>query len=194
MSIDSTPELFRLDDAAIQEEPFARYVDLRERAPVLETDLAGKPAWVLSRQEDIATALLNTTSFSSRTVPDGTLLHSDPPDHRALRSMVSGLFTRAAVSSIEPFVARRSTELLDKLVANEACDIVDDFAGPLTVSVSSRRFGIAVDDVEQLRAWTKISAEYQRALRLGTRAPEGAEEAFRQLFDFAVELVASYTS
>lgn len=194
MSIDSAPELFRLDDAAIQEDPFAHYVDLREQAPVLETDLGGRPAWVLSRREDIAAALLNTTAFSSRTVPDGTLLHTDPPDHRALRAMVSGLFTRAAVSSIEPFIARRSAELLDALVDAGTCDVVDDFAGPLTVSVSSRLFGIAVNDVEQLRTWTKASAEYQRALRLGTQAPAGAEDAFRQLFDFAGKLVAEHSS
>ena len=194
MSIDSAPELFRLDDAAIQEDPFAHYVDLREQAPVLETDLGGRPAWVLSRREDIAAALLNTTAFSSRTVPDGTLLHTDPPDHRALRAMVSGLFTRAAVSSIEPFIARRSAELLDALVDAGTCDVVDDFAGPLTVSVGSRLFGIAVNDVEQLRTWTKASAEYQRALRLGTQAPAGAEDAFRQLFDFAGKLVAEHSS
>ena len=194
MSLDPPSELFRLDGAAIQIDPFAHYVDLREHAPVLETDLGDKPAWVLSRQEDIAAALLDTTAFSSRTVPDGTLLHSDPPDHRPLRTMVSGLFTRAAVSSIEPFIARRSAELLDELVAAGACDIVDDFAGPLTVSVSSRLFGIAVNDVQQLRTWTKLSAEYQRALRLGTQAPEGAEDAFRQLFHFAGELVGSNTS
>jgi cytochrome P450/ferredoxin-NADP reductase len=194
MSVDPTPKPFRLDDAAIQEDPFAHYVDLREQAPVLETDLGGKPAWVLSRREDIAAALLDTTAFSSRTVADATLLHSDPPDHRALRTMVSGLFTRAAVSSVEPFIARRSAELLDEFVAAGACDIVDDFAGPLTVSVSSRLFGIAVDDVEQLRTWTRVSAEYQRALRLGTQAPEGSEDAFRHLFDFAGRLVASSTS
>lgn len=194
MTTHPAPDLFRLDDAAIQEDPFASYVCLREQTPVLETDLGGRPAWALSRHDDITAALSDPEAFSSRTVPDGTLLHSDPPEHRLLRAMVSGLFTRAAVSAIEPFIAQRSSELLDGLVAGGRFDVVDDFAGPLTVAVSSRLFGIAVDDVEQLRAWTKLSAEYQRALRLGTEAPAGAEAAFRKLFEYAGGLVASHTS
>ena len=191
MSVGSGPSLFQLDDKSIQENPFDHYVTLREQAPVLRTELAGRTVWVLSRQEDITAALKDPDTFSSRTSPQPTLLHSDPPEQQRLRAMMAGLFTRSAVSSMEPFIQQRSRELLDALVPAGGCDIVDDFAGPLTVSVSSRLFGISVDDVEQLRRWTKLSAEYIRSTRLGTPAPEEAKAAHAELFAFAGSLVAS---
>ncbi|MEC3975731.1 cytochrome P450 [Amycolatopsis sp. H20-H5] len=190
MSVDSAPSRFRLDDKSIQENPFAHYAALREQAPVLRTELAGNAVWVLSRQEDVAAALKDSATFSSRTSPQPTLLHSDPPEQQRLRAMTSGLFTRGAVSSMEPFIEQRGRELLDALVAAGGCDIVDDFAGPLTVSVSSRLFGVSVDDVEQLRRWTKLAAEYIRSTRLGTPAPEDAKAAHSELFAFAGSLVA----
>lgn len=181
---------FRLDDERIQQDPFASYHALRDGCPVLTTDLGGKPAFVLSRHADISSAMMDTATFSSHTTPQPTLLHSDPPEQQQLRAMVSGLFSRSAVASIEPFIAQRSADLLDALVASGGCDIVDDFAGPLTVSVSSRLFGISVADVEQLRHWTRVSAEYVRSLRLGTPAREEAKEAHSQLRSFATSLIA----
>lgn len=161
------PRVFRLDDEETQRHPFGFYPGLRERCPVLETDLGGQPAYVLSRREDIAAVLMDPVTFSARTTPAPTLLHMDPPEHRERRAMVSDLLTRTAVEAMAPFIEHRCAELLDTFVAAGGGDVIDDLAGPLTVSVMARLMGISNDDVVELRRTTKLSAEAVRASRTG---------------------------
>jgi len=120
MGLEPISTQFRLDDALIQEEPYPYYPQLREHAPVLRTDLGGKPCWVMSRHEDITKALMDPETFSSRTTPMPTILHTDPPDQQRLRKMISGMFTRTTVSSMAPFIAQRSAALLDPLLEARA--------------------------------------------------------------------------
>jgi len=184
-------ERFRLDDESIQRDPFAYYPELREDAPVLPTQLGGNPCWVLSRHQDIAAALKDPGTFSSRTTPVPTLLHMDPPDQQRMRAMVSSLFTRNTVSSMEPFIEARCAELIHELQAAGGGDIVVDFAGPLTVSVMARLLGISIDDVEMLRRSTRLAAEHVRATRLGIPASPEATAASVELLDFATDIVRS---
>ncbi len=191
MGLEPISTQFRLDDGLIQEDPYPYYPQLREHAPVLRTDLGGKPCWVMSRHEDITKALMDPETFTSRTTPIPTILHTDPPDQQRLRKMISGLFTRTTVSSMAPFITQRSAALLDPLLEARACDIVDDFAGPLTVSVIARLLGIAVDDVERLRNLTPLAQEYVRSTRLGYQASPEAQTASEQLVQFAADIVIS---
>jgi cytochrome P450/ferredoxin-NADP reductase len=184
-------ERFRLDDESIQRDPFAYYPGLRQDTPVLRTELGGNPCWVLSRHEDITAALRDPGTFSSRTTPVPTVLHMDPPDQQRMRAMVSSLFTRNTVSSMEPFIETRCDELIDELQVTGGGDIVVDFAGPLTVSVMARLLGISIDNVETLRRSTRLSAEYVRAMRLGITASPEAAAASVQLLDFATDIVRS---
>ena len=182
---------FRLDDLLVQEDPYPYYPGLRDHEPVLRTDLGGRPVWVLSRHGDVTSALRDPGTFSSRTTPAPTVLHADPPDQQRLRAMVSGMFSRSAVGPVGPFVAQRSAELLDPLVGAGACDVVDDLAGPLTVSVIGRVLGIAVDDVERLRHLTRLTQEHVRSTRLGHRSPPEAKAASEQLLGFTADIVTS---
>lgn len=179
---------FRLDVDQIQEDPFAFYPALREQAPVLQTDLGGIPVWVLSRHEDIARALKDTGTFSSRTLNMRTMLHSDPPDQQRLRGMVADMFTRTAVESMAPFIQQRVDELLPALIDAGTFDIVDDFAGPLTVSVIARLLGITVDDIEQLRHLTRLMLEHVRAQRRNVEPAPGTESGEDGLARFAVHI------
>lgn len=184
------PRVFRLDDEETQRHPFGFYPGLRERCPVLETDLGGQPAYVLSRREDIAAVLMDPVTFSARTTPAPTLLHMDPPEHRERRAMVSDLLTRTAVEAMAPFIEHRCAELLDTFVAAGGGDVIDDLAGPLTVSVMARLMGISNDDVVELRRTTKLSAEAVRASRTGqTPSPEAAR-AGERLQELATRMAA----
>lgn len=191
MTAESALGQFRLDDTSIQQDPYPFYGPLRDQAPVLQTDLGGRPCWVLSRYEDITKALMDPATFSSRTTPAPSVLHADPPDQQRLRKMVSATFGRSAIATMEPFIAERCVALLDPLVQVRSFDVVDDFAGPLTVSVIARLLGIAVDDVERLRRLTKMAQEYVRSTRLGYEASPEAQAGNAQLFEFAAGMVTS---
>lgn len=182
---------FRLDDDEIQQDPYAFYPGLRENVPVLRTDMGGSPCWVLSRHDDIATALKDTETFSSRTAPAPNVLTSDPPDQQRLRKAVADLFTRSTVESMAPFIAARTSELLSPLAAAGRADIVDEFAAPLTVSVISHLLGITVDDIEQLRDLTRLRAEHVRAVRRGAQSTPEAQAANVALSALAKDIVAS---
>ena len=86
------PEDFLLDDPAIQADPYAYYPILRDQKPVMRTTVGGQTWWVLSRQDDVAKALMDPQTFSSQTLPDASILFLDPPEHDRLRAFVAPWF------------------------------------------------------------------------------------------------------
>ena len=185
------PEHFRPDDAKIQMDPYAYYPVLRELRPVLKSSFGDRPCWILSRREDVAKAYADPATFSSRTTPIPNMLFSDPPDQGRLRKMVSDVFTRPAVQSMGPHIARKATELMDELLVAAQCDIVTDFAGPLTVTMIGLMLGIPIPQVEKLREMTKLQFEYVLALRLCRQPSAASKLAAEGLDDFVLGLIHS---
>ena len=166
----------RPDDPRVQADPYPFYPLLRRQAPVLASDFAGQPCWILSRREDVARVLMDPTGFSSRTTPIPNMLFADPPTHGRLRAMVASMFTRTAVAPMAGIVDAKSRELLAPLTLRGRADIVGDFAAPLTITVIGAILGIPADEVEQLRELSRLMLDYVQALRLG-RAPAPAATA-----------------
>ncbi len=84
---------------------------------------------------------------------DGWMLLNDPPDHTRLRDPVRRSFTPAATDALVPQITARVDQLLDELSGD--CDIVHDFAQPLTAMVICDLLGIDVAEREFLRQWTR---------------------------------------
>ena len=185
-----SPRDFRLDDPEIQKDPYPYYPTLREQAPVMETDFAGQPCWVVSRRADVDTVLMNPALYSSRTTPLPNLLFADPTEHTRLRQMVGGMFTRMAVAGLEEGISERAAALAAPLAAAGQCDVVGDFAGPLTIGMIGLILGINVDQVERLRALTHARAEAVLAMRLGKTPSENAQRANVELLELMRALSA----
>ncbi|GAB2742763.1 cytochrome P450 [Sinomonas soli] len=143
-------------------DPFPLYRELREDSPVLFD--AAQGVWHLFRYDDVQRALSEHTVFSSRMrggrEPDqdhlfaSSLISTDPPRHRQLRSLVSEAFTPRAVAALEPRISEIVEELLDRVAATGSMDLIDDFAYPLPVIVIAELMGIPAEDRDRFKRWS----------------------------------------
>ena len=116
--------------------------------------------WHVFRHADVEAILRDPATFSSDTarlvpaaapVRRGMLTQIDPPEHRALRRLVSATFTPRMVASVEPRIRSLTRELLDR--AGERFDLVDALAFPLPVIVIAELLGLPADDRPLFRTW-----------------------------------------
>jgi erythromycin 12 hydroxylase len=130
---------------------------MREEQPVWRD---GTGIWHLFRHEDVEAVTRDPETFSSdtgRIFPEarraqrGMLTAIDPPEHRALRRLVSTAFTPRTVAGLEPRIRTVTRELLDAV--GDRFDLVDALAFPLPVIVIAELLGLPTSDRGQFRAW-----------------------------------------
>jgi cytochrome P450 len=151
-----------LMDPALIADPNGGYGRLREEAPVLHgVSFDGSPAWYVTRQEDVRTALADhrfvTDPAAARGADRGnprdaifqqlgipaeytpfltdTILDVDGVDHSRLRKLVSRTFTVRRVNELRPRVEAIAGELLDGLP--DRVDLLAGYAYPLPITVIS---------------------------------------------------------
>jgi cytochrome P450 len=141
------------------DDPFPVYRRLRDDAPCYRNDDLGFCA--LSRYDDVVSALHDPETYCSRfgiTLEAGNplpmMLTTDPPEHTALRRLVSRAFTPRRIADLEPAIRRLSTGYLDAWRDHAAPDLIGDYAALLPMDVISRLLGVPHGDQEQLRAWS----------------------------------------
>ncbi|MGH4020050.1 MAG: cytochrome P450 [Pseudonocardiaceae bacterium] len=130
---------------------------MREQHPVWQ-DRYG--IWHVFRHTDVEAITRDPAIFSSDTsrlvpagasVKRGMLTQIDPPEHRALRHLVSSAFTPRTVAALEPRIRAVTGELLD--ATGERFDLVDALAFPLPVIVIAELLGLPTEDRELFRTW-----------------------------------------
>lgn len=175
------PEDFLLDDPAIQADPYAYYPILRDQKPVMRTTVGGQTWWVLSRQDDVAKALMDPQTFSSQTLPDASILFLDPPEHDRLRAFVAPWFSRTAIHQLAKPINDRAEALIGTVAEVGKCDIVEDIAIPLTVTMISGMLGIPAEAVQRLRDIRRFGPgflAYLQAARIGAEPSPTAREGY----------------
>lgn len=155
--------------------PFPWYERMRREAPVHFDPEQNR--WMIFDYEGVQQVLSDHQSFSSefhffseyRNSPsDGvspgrdessqgvssSLLFTNPPRHRQLRSLVSQAFTPRAVEELAPRIEEIVDELLTNLLANSGMDFVRDFAYPLPAIVIAELLGVPADDRDDFKGWS----------------------------------------
>ncbi len=172
-------ERFDPFDDQIRSDPYPSYAALRDVAPVHYVESHG--FWVISRYDDVAAVLRQPEAFSSELgmgalmrgelsgasapAPTGTLdvsalrvlIATDPPDHTALRRIVSRPFTPSSIARLEERVRAIARECVDDLIAaNERgnADIVTSVAEPLPVLVIAEMLGIPSERRPDFKRWS----------------------------------------
>ncbi len=137
---------------AISDDPHPLYSVLREEHPVHYVE--SRDLWVLSRHEDILSAIKNPGVFSSAqgVVPSGftpenpTLIVLDPPEHSQMRKAVMRAFTPRRMAAMSERVRGFARQLLDALPASaDSKGQVDAFEGytdPLPIYVMAELLGV----------------------------------------------------
>jgi len=175
-------------DPRVIADPYPYYERLQREAPVHRVEKHG--FWVLTRYEDVCSALLDPETFSSTWGPGPMkvispvrmILHLDPPDHGPLRAIIAKAFTPNAMRKVEPRVVELAEALVDDVLARREVDLVRDFAVPLPVGVIAELLGVSRADQPLFKRWSDdIVAE------IGTRVnASDSRRAFDDYFNAVI--------
>lgn len=141
--------------------PFPWYAAMRQSEPVF-LDQSG--VWHVFQHAHVQRVLSEWQTFSSeRSEPGGgpesalgaSLISTDPPRHRQLRSLVTQAFTPRAVEDLAPSIASIVDSLLDQAAERgHEVDLIADLATPLPVTVIAQLLGIPVTDRARFKEWS----------------------------------------
>ena len=143
----------------VHDDPYATYRRLREEAPAYwNPELR---FWALSRFDDVLEAFRDFTTFSSaggialesRRPIDGDrpseqqmMIELDPPEHTAMRKLVSRVFTGGRVAQMEDEIRAIVNRRIDTVIEAGRADLVADISGPFPMDVISAVLGIPEAD------------------------------------------------
>jgi len=144
--------------------PFPMYRALRDHDPVHH--VADGDYWVLSRFEDVLAASTDPATFSSAqgltfTYGDmealgleAPIVMMDPPDHTALRRLVTRRFTPRRIAALEPAIRAFVRERVDRLRQEEESDVVATLFKPLPSMVVAWFLGVPESERGLFDRWT----------------------------------------
>ncbi|WP_340558552.1 cytochrome P450 family protein [Streptomyces sp. GSL17-111] len=188
-----------VDPRTLIDDPYAVYAELRTAGPVHRiTGTDGKPAWLVTRYEDVRRALGdprlaldrrhalpgNYTGFNLPPALDANLLNMDPPDHTRVRRLVARAFTPGRVEKLRAPVRTLAHTLLDAVEPDGRADLVAAYAAPLPITVICDLLGVPAADRPDFRSWTDTLITPDPA------RPEAAKQAVGAMLRFYTGLIA----
>jgi cytochrome P450 len=125
--------------------PFPHYELLRRDGSV--QSLPRHDAWIVLGYDDVQAAFGQPQVFSNRGYAgvDRVLLGADPPEHAAVRRVVSQDFSAEAVERVVGFAERRAESLL-----RPRMDVVSEYAMPLSASVAPQLLGLDDEKLDRI--------------------------------------------
>lgn len=141
----------------IRDDPYEAYRKLREKDPVHRLRLLN--AWLLTGYKEIDEALRDHEHFTNSQrgfafTELRTLLHTDPPTHTRLRSLILKAFTPKAVEKLEPSIRDTADRLLDDIAGKDRINVIADIAYPLPVIVIADMLGVPPEDRDRFKVWS----------------------------------------
>lgn len=160
-------------DEAYLAEPYAIASHLRDESPIFFSEKLGYV--VVTRMEDILEVFTNPGVYSSTNVQDpvfpigkdaadvlgapdfdpvAVMSNRSEPDHGRIRVHTRAGFSRRRLKTLEPYIVRRSHELIDEMLAGpQPREFIDALAFPLPGETVFRFIGFPESDDELLKAW-----------------------------------------
>lgn len=154
--------------------PYPQLAKIREENPIFYSEKMGY--LVVTRMEDLIDVFRDHDVYSSRNVQDPVfpicdraaevLAHEDfnpvavmsnrqQPDHTTIRKYTREGFSGRRMKTLEPYIRRRSQELIDAMINKGGpVDFVSAFGHPLPGQIIFRFIGFDEADDDQLISWT----------------------------------------
>jgi len=174
-------------------DPYALYAQLRKEAPLydLGTVYGKTRTWLVTRYDDVRTALRDADRFSSRANSRGaglvmgrTIIEMDGPEHLKHRNLITpALAPRSLRGDFPGRVREIAEEIVDGFASVGRCDLVPDFTFVYPMRVFVEILGLPPDEVERFH---HLAVD----LALIARDPGRAFEASKELADYLGPLVA----
>jgi cytochrome P450 len=160
--------------------------------------------YTVSRYDEVSFVLKHPEIFSSEVMggsevqvinaegdiapTSGSLIAHDPPEHTRQRNIVSRGFTPRRIAQLEPKIRSNAEELFARFEHRGSCDLMEEFANPLPVSVIADLLGLDPDRRDDFKRWST-------ALIVGsTRPGEGGGfaniELFREFRGYMTDVIA----
>ncbi|WP_280400233.1 cytochrome P450 [Nocardia carnea] len=174
-------------------EPPPAYAELRSREPVAAvTTSEGKPAWLVTSYEAVATVLgdprFGVVAPGEISTGGATLLQDGAP-HQRLRRLVGKAFTSRRIEALRPRVQQLADEQLTVLTASgKPADLVAGFAAPLSIAVITELLGVEITERDRFR---ELADAAGRADFLADGAGRSAEQAWAEFAGYVGTVIAA---
>lgn len=146
-------------------DPYVFFERARREQPVFFHPGPPAPFWVLTKYDDVERVLTDPETFSSKVLgnveipgqyadrlPDdyfkNIIKALDPPQHSPVRKMLQKGFRRPRMLAMEDEIQRTADDLVDELLPKGGCDLLGEFARPLTLLTILRHLKLPDDDLE----------------------------------------------
>lgn len=149
-------------------DPFPVYRRMRQETPVYFDPQRAN--WNIFRYDDVQRALSDYEVFSSQFTGDrpadeqmpftASMISSDPPRHRKLRTLVSQAFTPRAVEALAPRIREIVDEHLGLVEGRGVMDAIADLGYPLPVIVIAEMLGIPASDRQRFKGWSDVVVQF----------------------------------
>lgn len=175
-------------DPTFKANPYPTYAQLRSTNPVHQVTLPdGRRVWLVTRYDDVASVLkderfakdwrnapaseqltpeqlahLSSVSKELAKLQIGNFLFVDPPDHQRLRGLVSKAFTPRSIERMRGRVQAIADALLDAVQDKGEMDLIDDYAYPLSITVTTELLGVPTEDRHKFREWSITAVSVNR--------------------------------
>ncbi|QMU79575.1 cytochrome P450 [Streptacidiphilus sp. PB12-B1b] len=159
-------------DTAFGPDPYPRYAQLREAAPVHQVlGPDGVPIWLVTRYADARAALADPrlsldrrnaapgkyAGLSLPPVLDANLLNMDGADHSRLRRLVAPAFSAARMDALRDRVREVAAGLLaDAARQSGPVDLVEAYAAPLSLTLLCDILGVDRAESRRFHGWTAL--------------------------------------
>jgi len=147
--------------------PWPVFAELRQADPLhwSDEDSPNHGFWSVTRYHDIVRVLRDSETLTSERFTNleevdaeqeearRSLLETDGARHRALRRLLQGQFTPAAVAQYETFLRGLTATTLDNAFSQGEFDFVGEVASDFPINVLAKLLDVPVEDNKQLIDW-----------------------------------------
>jgi cytochrome P450 len=192
-------------------DPYPILRQMREEDPIYWSDAIG--GWILTGYDDIVVSFKNTSSFSNENrlgktiaylTPEKqtnykpfsdhyatkSLLHSDPPDHTRMRTLVTKEFTVRVVEEMRPRIQTLVDGLLDAGGKKGHMDVLSELAAPLPIGVIAEILGVAPADRHFFKIWADDLLAFQGVNKPSEVDLSRAQKAIVEMRPYIAAMIA----
>ncbi|GHH28259.1 cytochrome P450 [Amycolatopsis oliviviridis] len=185
-------------------DPYGVLRDVCDKAPAAQVEVNGFRMWAVTGYDDIRKILANPgmckdivehrkkvvprsiirPEYSAKLASESrrSLLDRDGPDHRRLRSQLTGEFSATRLAGLRPSIESTTAALLDRFDPGEETDLIADYALPLATTVLADLLGLPETERGGFPHW-------QMSMLTGESVSE-VEDGANRLHQLALRMIA----
>ena len=177
-----------LDPEFYRSNPHDAYTWMRANEPIYRDHRNG--LWGITRHADLmeverrSSVYLSGQGYRAIWSPDEiNMIAQDDPRHRQQRMLVQHKFTRSAVSDRRAEIDALVAELIDNIINDGECELIDAISGQLPARLTCRLLGYPETMWRELKSWS------ERLMRIDMRERDG--HIFTDFIDANMEFIGA---